>query len=148
MSNTLPVPAERRRSRRRSLLDEHGIAAVRVRPGCDAALVDVSAGGALVETAHRLLPGASIDVQLLVRGRRVLVRGRVLRCEVSALGPAGPIYRGALNFDRALSWLTDSARHVYRVPAAEDGAFPDDRGAATRHGPTRSDVMSPSPNVL
>jgi hypothetical protein len=131
MKNPLDVPAERRRSQRRSLLDEHGITAVRIRPGCEAALVDVSAGGALVETTHRLMPGTSIDVQLHVRSRRVLVRGRVLRSEISKLGPSGPTYRGALNFDRTLPWLSVGAPLGYAVPAAATGGFFDDRGDAT-----------------
>jgi hypothetical protein len=122
---------ERRRSRRRWLLDEHGITAVRVRPGCDAALVDVSSGGALVETTHRLMPGTSIEVQLHVRSRRVLVRGRVLRSEVSRLGLGGPMYRAALNFDRTLPWLTAGTPPGYAVPMVEGGAILDERGAAT-----------------
>ena len=144
MTHPVHVLVERRRARRRCLLDEHGISAVRVRPGCDAVLLDVSAGGALVQSSHRLMPGSSIDVQLLVWGRRLLVRGRVLRCEVSALGPAGPIYCGALNFDRTLAWLTDGARSVYRVPPAEDVTFADERGPATPHSPTQHSVSSSS----
>jgi hypothetical protein len=131
MNTRQPLLAERRRSRRRCLLDEHGITTVRVRPGCDAALIDVSAGGALLESPHRLLPGSSIDIHLLVRNRRIVVRSRVLRCEISALGPWGPSYRGALNFDRPLTWLADGARHVYRLPTVEGSAFLDERGAST-----------------
>jgi hypothetical protein len=118
-----------------------------VRPGSDAALIDVSAGGALVETPHRLMPGSSIDVQLVVRSRRVLIRGRVLRCEISELGPCGPIYRGALNFDRTLSWLTDGARCVYPVPTADDRLLRNERASITRHGLTQGDTSSPSCNV-
>jgi hypothetical protein len=141
------VLADRRRSRRRRLLDEHGITAVRVRPGCDAAVIDVSAGGTLVESPHRLMPGSSLDVQLLVRNRRIIVHSRVIRCEVSELGRSGPIYRGALNFDRPLSWLADGARPVYRVPTAEDDAFPDERGDTTPQGATPQDISPPTWNV-
>jgi hypothetical protein len=77
------------------------------------------------------MPGTSIDVQLHVRSRRVLVRGRVLRSEISKLGPWGPIYRGALNFDRMLSWLGGGAPLGYAVPTTDHGGFLNERGDAT-----------------
>jgi hypothetical protein len=41
-------------------LEKHGIVSACVRPGYRARLIDVSAGGALIETSHRLLPGTSV----------------------------------------------------------------------------------------
>ena len=47
---------ERRRHGRRAAADLAWLRAVRLRPGLDAALVNLSPGGALVETETRLRP--------------------------------------------------------------------------------------------
>ena len=61
MSNDAP---ERRGMRRMEGVDEHRIVSASVRPGHRVRLIDVSAGGALVETSHRLLPGTSVELQV------------------------------------------------------------------------------------
>ncbi len=135
-ASVLPAPGrDRRRSRRRALLDEHGILTVCVRPGQEASLVDVSAAGALLETGRRLLPGTAIELHVGIRGRRALVRGRVLRCAVSDLaGGGGPRYRAAINFDQPLSWLADGARSGYELPADDRLREVDERAEATPYG--------------
>jgi hypothetical protein len=132
-----PPPArgpDRRRSRRRALLDEHGILSVRVRPGQEAALIDVSASGALLESACRLLPGTAIELQIGIRGRRAPIRARVLRCAISDLAAAGPRYRAAVNFDRPLSWLVEAARPGYALPLDLLGQGLAEGAEATPHG--------------
>ena len=98
---------ERRRAIRRSTPAGHRIVLARVRPGRDADVLDISATGALIETAHRLLPGALVDVQLHTAERRTSVRGRVLRCSVAFLSATRVWYRGAIDFDDHLLWLVD-----------------------------------------
>lgn len=115
---------ERRRARRQRTIDEHGIRGARVRPGHPAAVIDISAHGALVETPYRLLPGSSVDLQLEVVESRITVRGRVLRCAVASLRPWAIVYRAAILFERALRWLGDEKR----LPAANDA-----RGVVTTH---------------
>jgi hypothetical protein len=112
-------PNERRQTPRWSHADEHGIVTVRVRSGHRAALVDVSAGGALVETTSRLLPGARID--LLVEGetRRTTCPGRVLRCAVVRLRPTVVCYQAAIAFDQALRWFLGDASIGYAIPITE-----------------------------
>jgi PilZ domain-containing protein len=98
---------ERRHSRRRRGLSEHGIASARVRRGVIVSIVDVSAGGVLVETAHRLLPGMPLEIHL-ERGRHIsTVRGRVLRCSVARVSASLVCYRGAIGFDQHLSWFAE-----------------------------------------
>jgi hypothetical protein len=70
-------------------------------------VVDVSPGGALIETAHRLMPGAAIELHLSTTSDRVAIRGRVLRCGVARLHPTSICYRGAIGFDRHLPWYVD-----------------------------------------
>ena len=124
--------SDRRRTPRRLTLEEHGIARALVRPGREVALVDVSAGGALLESVHRLLPGSLIDLHLASPGRAVSIRGRVLRCVVARLRPTGVRYHGAIKFDRDLGWFEDHDTVGYSVPAAETRDFPPSRGDATR----------------
>ena len=108
---------ERRHTRRRDSIADHGIVSARVRAGRDASVVDVSAGGALVETCHRLLPGTEVDLHLETPSRRVTVRGRVLRCAVSRLRSSSVCYRGAIAFDRQLPWMHDA--DGYPVPSGD-----------------------------
>ena len=97
--------ADRRQARRLLQSDDHGIVSARVRPGHRAKLIDVSAGGALIETSHRLLPGAAVELHVETRSHRTNVRGRVLRCAVVIVRPSWVCYRGAIGFDRQLPWL-------------------------------------------
>ena len=123
---------ERRLAPRRQTLEEHGIVLARVRPGRDVALVDVSAGGALVESAHRLLPGSLVELYLASVGRCASIRGRVLRCAVARLKATGVWYHGAIGFDRDLSWFSDHGGVGYGVPTTETRGPLPDRGVATR----------------
>jgi hypothetical protein len=104
---------ERRKTKRRDA-GEHGIATARIRPGHHVQLIDVSAGGALVEADRRMLPGSAVELQLQTEDRRTTVRGHVLRCCVVRLPPASVSYRGAIAFDRQLAWFGDAAG--YDVP--------------------------------
>ena len=122
---------DRRRTRRRRCIEEHGIVAARVRPGHDVSMIDVSAGGALVETNHRLLPGSSVELHLNAENRRAIVRGSVLRCAIVRLHPSSVCYRGAIGFDRQLPWFVDEDSTGYPVPSAEQRAGRSARAEAT-----------------
>jgi hypothetical protein len=113
-------PVERRLSQRRQSLEEHGIVLVRVRPGVEASIVDVSATGVLVETQRRLLPDTSIEIHFERDKQLAAVRGRVLRCAVVRLGPSSVCYRGAVLFDRHLPWLADDHARGYSVLNSEN----------------------------
>ena len=93
-----------RRAFRRATRDEcRLVATVRLRPGREVELIDVSSGGALVEARSRLLPGTRVELQVLVLGTCRLVRGRVARCHVFAVSStAGVTYRAGLVFDEPL----------------------------------------------
>ena len=101
--------ADRRLSSRRRDVQDHGVVAAHVRPGRDAVLLNVSAGGALVDTEHRLLPGSIVELQMRTKNDRISMRGRVVRCAVVRLRP-GVCYRGAIAFDQYLPWFVDERR--------------------------------------
>lgn len=67
-----------------------------LRPGQEVILIDLSAGGALLESHARMLPGARAELQLF-GARRSVLHGRIDRCHVSHLEPLR--YRGAIVFD-------------------------------------------------
>ena len=111
---------ERRGESRLWTSDDHGILGARLRPGHDVTVVDASAHGALIETDRRLLPGASVDLQLATASTSVNVRGRVLRCSVSRVHPSAIWYRGAIGFERHLPWLvTDQGASDRRALGAD-----------------------------
>jgi len=133
MEAVMTAPAADRRRTRRRRVDEHGIVSARVRPGYDVSLINVSAGGALVESRHRLLPGALVELHLETPERRTAVRGRVLRCAVSRLRSTSVCYRGAIGFDAHLPWFADDESAGYGVPTSERRPGGPGRAGATQH---------------
>ena len=101
---------DRRGARRLDAFEEHRIVSACVRPGHRARVIDVSAGGALIETSLRLLPGTSVELQVETGTDRANVRGQVLRCAVVRLRPTWVCYRGAIAFDRHLPWFVEERR--------------------------------------
>ena len=89
---------------------EHGIETAHVRRGVHIDIIDVSAGGVLVETRQRLLPGMPLDVHFERHRRTSTVRGRVLRCVVVRLTASDVCYRSAIAFDGHLPWLVADAQ--------------------------------------
>lgn len=108
-----PDQTERRSVARRAPHPEETLSRVRLRTGRELAVVDISPHGALVEGATRLLPGTHVDVHVVTRHGRVLVRTRVMRSIVWQLQADTVSYRTALAFDAAV----DTAGDGYPVPA-------------------------------
>jgi hypothetical protein len=76
-----------------------GMERARLRPGRSAYVLDLSSGGALIETDWRLLPGVRVEMQIGEPVPLVRVTGRILRCHVALLGRERITYRGALRFE-------------------------------------------------
>ena len=101
---------------------EHGIVSARVRPGHLVIVIDVSAGGALIEISQRLLPGSAVDLQIDTKHRRTTLRGRVLRCAVTRLHSTSVSYRAAIAFDcqwPLSSLSSENGSSEYPVPASD-----------------------------
>lgn len=90
-----------------------------LRPGCVVSVVDLSAGGALVQAVRPLRPGARVLLQLAIDERSVSLSAHVLRCAVWSLDAlAGATYRGALMFEQRCEWLGEARTPVgSTVPA-------------------------------
>ena len=117
-----------------------------LRPGCVVVLLDVSARGALVQTARPLRPGARVHLQVLTPSRRFAMVATVLRCMVwSLVGTDGVIYRGAIRFDLPVEWAwAATTRRVHGLPehAGPSGTGTGKRipgsASVTRHIPSES----------
>ena len=118
------IAIERRAEPRMRRAEEHGIESASIRPGRDARVIDVSAGGALVETMHRLLPGSSVELHVQFVSFRTTARGRVVRCTVNGVRPTTVCYRGAIAFDRHLPWFINDHRRCSETSCAERPAHP------------------------
>jgi hypothetical protein len=92
-----------------------------LRPGCIVFLVDLSAGGALVEASRPLRPGARVHLQLITGTRTFALAARVLRCAVWSLEPYnGVTYRGALEFEERCEVFWETATAVAAIPGTRD----------------------------
>lgn len=91
-------------------------------------LIDLSAGGVLVEAPRPLRPGARVHLQVTHGRRRLALGGMILRCSVSAVDPdRGVLYRGALRFDHpCVIFRAPQTREGFEVPEeAGTGGGPD-----------------------
>jgi hypothetical protein len=114
-----------------------------LRPGCTVLIVDLSAGGALVEALRPLRPGARVHLQLVTEQRTLALPAHVLRCAVWSLDARdGATYRGALKFENRCDLFREAeTRRGSLLPrgAALDGRhsghrLPADEGTETsRH---------------
>jgi hypothetical protein len=98
---------ERRATPRVATCPGDGLDRARLRPGRTALVVDLSAGGALLETDWRLLPGTRVELQLGDPKPIVTIAGRILRCHVALVDRERIRYRGALAFDVPVPWVVE-----------------------------------------
>src|SRR5438067_2312772 len=84
---------------------------VRLKYGPRAVLIDLSGGGAQLETAgYRLNPGSIVVVEINGNQDESPIPSRVIRCQIAGLAPQ-PIYRSALQFKRILALPASAACH-------------------------------------
>lgn len=107
-----PKGAERRRDARQVGAALDWVRDLRLRPGLPASLVNLSAGGALIETSTRLRPGGRVSIRVTGAGGRWSVSGRIVRAWVAAIDLDAVRYRGALVFDERvdMAMWRDSGR--------------------------------------
>ena len=99
-------PIKDRRSDARFEWASEEITRATLRPGCAVHIIDVSAGGALLQTERPLRPGARVHFQIVTKLRVFSLVANVLRCEVWMLDSLqGIVYRGALQFEQRCDFL-------------------------------------------
>jgi len=110
-------PGENRRLHQRLRASElHWLRGARIKYGADIRVLDISAGGLLLETSKQLAPDANVVVELLGRESPILVPSRVLRCRAASLGEILK-YQGACVFKRPLTSLELTAAGIVRQEA-------------------------------
>lgn len=92
--------AEPRRAPHELRLEDQAL----LRPGQQVRVIDLSDGGAQLESASRLRPGTRAELHLTGPAGRCVRGGKVLRCQVAELSPLR--YRGAFAFDSPLPTRT------------------------------------------
>jgi PilZ domain len=104
-----PSPkVDRRRWPRKKPSECPWLIEARLRSGTEVRVVDISNGGVLVETASQIVPGAPVEIFLVAADQRWLVKGRIVRCRVSAIVPErGVRYRAAVAFNEPVSILDE-----------------------------------------
>jgi len=95
-------PQERRQYSRRRDHELEWVKTVRLRTAGHVSLVDLSAGGALIDSDVPLRPGAVLSLEIIGRGLEAVVPLQILRCYVSALMADRARYRGACEFTRPI----------------------------------------------
>jgi hypothetical protein len=95
------APADRRVHPRLTLSDLDWLNTVRLKYGPVVSLIDLSSGGAQIETPSRLHPGAVVVVQISGTGGEIAMPSTVVRSQVSRVVPYA-MYRSALSFKRTL----------------------------------------------
>ena len=93
---------DRRHAKRRMPGSEESLCRVKLRIGPELNVIDIGGQGVLVEGPARLTPGARVDVHVVPRQGRVLVRTTVVRVYVSQLRGDTVIYRAGLRFDHPI----------------------------------------------
>ena len=92
--------ADRRAHPRLTVSELSWLNHARIKYGPDVSLIDLSVGGAQIETAsYQLQPGSTVVIEIAAGDKTWPVPARVLRCHVAALAPHAT-YRGALAFKR------------------------------------------------
>ena len=91
-----------------------------LRPGCVVHVVDLSAGGALVQGARPLRPGARLHFHLVLRELSFGLLAQVLRCAVWTLDSReGVTYRGALQFEQRCDVFGENGTQIgSHIPAS------------------------------
>jgi hypothetical protein len=116
--------SDRRVHRRLKVNDLHWLRAARIKYGAEARILDISAGGVLLETKSALEPDANVIVEVTGPDGPILIPSRVLRCRAASLGEILK-YQGACGFKRPLAIRELTARReppAIRAATAERNA--------------------------
>jgi len=97
--------ADRRAHRRLTVAELSWLSHTRIKYGPDVSLIDLSVGGAQIETTgYPPQPGSTVVIELAAGERTWPVPARVLRCHLASLAPR-PTYRGGLAFKRPFDFV-------------------------------------------
>ena len=96
---------------------------VRLVAGPEVTLINISRGGALIETEAHLVPHSSVAIRLVAADAVFLLHGKVLRSRASSFQGSTLLYQSAIAFDKELSILA-GVQNQPQVNAAPEEASP------------------------
>ncbi len=92
-----PAASERRAFVRVAARELTWVRGARLKYGPSLSLIDVSTGGAQIESPVLLKPGSTVIVEIQGQDQDLAVKSRVVRCRLASISPRAT-YRGALAF--------------------------------------------------
>jgi len=95
---------------------------VRLVAGPEVTLINISRGGALIETEAHLVPSSSVAIRLVAADAVFLLHGRVLRSHASSFQGSALLYRSAIAFDEELTFLAEDQNQPQVNAAPEEAS--------------------------
>jgi hypothetical protein len=96
-------------------------------------ILDISLGGAQIETAFALQLDSLHDFRLSLGGRSIVVKGRIAHCHIGELTDVAALYRTGVEFialsehaREAISAFVDAARRVGPRRSVVEGVVEED----------------------
>jgi hypothetical protein len=102
---------------------------VKLVAGPEVQLINISRGGALIESEARLSPGSHLCLRLVTAESVYLLKGRILRSKVAAVAEGCLRYQSAISFDEEFSILPQRESPRHSECAAPDDATADSAAA-------------------
>ena len=78
---------------------------VHIGEGPEIKLINISTGGALIETQERMSPGSIVSLRVVTTEAVHLLGGRILRCDTSTIGK-GSVFQCAITFNEDFTILS------------------------------------------
>jgi len=88
---------------------------VRMPWGAEVELVNISRTGLLLESATKVSPGVTLELQLSGMGQNCVVMARFVRSDIARVDRSGVSYHAAAQFEKPLAMLTSSGEATSRV---------------------------------
>ncbi len=141
VTSTESAPAESTRPEPRFPASAvRGITSMRLSPGDAVTLVNISASGVLVEGRTRFVPGTRLTVVFDGPTAPSSVKGRVIRCQVSAIGGGGSLqYQSAIAFEARIDVPVEEPSKPAPAKPAEPSTLP---AQTTSEEPPRAPVRN------
>jgi hypothetical protein len=108
---------ERRIYTRLSGDELQGLRLLRLKGGPELQIVDLSRGGALLESRVQMRPGAAVTFELKASGNLIEIPSEVLRCQLARFDRGTTLYRGACMFTEPVAIETLLRQSAAIAPA-------------------------------
>lgn len=96
-------------------------------------ILDISTGGAQIQTSFALQLGSLHDFRLSLRDRSIIVKGRVAHCHIGELTDTAALYRSGVEFldlsehaQAALHDFVTATKYALSSPSVTDGILADE----------------------